>query len=108
MVFNKQKHMLGDDYSMLDVALAPLLWRLSHYEIELPNGRAGAQVRRAPVQPSGFHRRADAGRARHAPLKASRRQQRATMSEQSAKPYLVRALYEWCVEQGYTPIWRFE
>jgi stringent starvation protein B len=26
-----------------------------------------------------------------------------TMSEQSAKPYLVRALYEWCVEQGYTP-----
>ena len=25
------------------------------------------------------------------------------MSEQSAKPYLVRALYEWCVEQGYTP-----
>jgi stringent starvation protein B len=25
------------------------------------------------------------------------------VSEQSAKPYLVRALYEWCVEQGYTP-----
>ena len=25
------------------------------------------------------------------------------MSEQSAKPFLVRALYEWCVEQGYTP-----
>lgn len=25
------------------------------------------------------------------------------MSEQSAKPYLVRALYEWCVDQGYTP-----
>ena len=25
------------------------------------------------------------------------------MSEQSTKPYLVRALYEWCVEQGYTP-----
>ncbi|MCZ2133947.1 MAG: ClpXP protease specificity-enhancing factor [Burkholderiales bacterium] len=25
------------------------------------------------------------------------------MSQQSAKPYLVRALYEWCVEQGYTP-----
>lgn len=25
------------------------------------------------------------------------------MSEQTAKPYLVRALYEWCVESGYTP-----
>ena len=40
VVFNKQKHMLGDDYSMLDVALAPLLWRLSHYEIELPKAAA--------------------------------------------------------------------
>lgn len=25
------------------------------------------------------------------------------MSEESAKPYLVRALHEWCVEEGYTP-----
>ena len=25
------------------------------------------------------------------------------MSEQTAKPYLVRALYEWCGDQGYTP-----
>ncbi len=25
------------------------------------------------------------------------------MSEQTAKPYLIRALYEWCVESGYTP-----
>jgi RNA polymerase-associated protein len=40
VVFNKQKHMLGDDYSMLDVTLAPLLWRLSHYEIELPKAAA--------------------------------------------------------------------
>jgi len=35
-VFNKQKFMLGDDFSMLDVAIAPLLWRLGHYGIELP------------------------------------------------------------------------
>ena len=34
-VFTKQKHMLGDDYSMLDVAIAPLLWRLNHYGIQL-------------------------------------------------------------------------
>ena len=39
-VFAKQKHMLGDDFSMLDVAIAPLLWRLDHYGIELPKTAA--------------------------------------------------------------------
>ncbi|HCZ15212.1 MAG TPA: glutathione S-transferase, partial [Candidatus Accumulibacter sp.] len=39
-VFVKQKHMLGEDFSMLDVAIAPLLWRLDHYGIELPNNAA--------------------------------------------------------------------
>lgn len=34
-LFVKNKYMLGDDFSMLDVALAPLLWRLDHYGIEL-------------------------------------------------------------------------
>ncbi|MDA0189878.1 MAG: glutathione S-transferase N-terminal domain-containing protein [Proteobacteria bacterium] len=34
-VFVKQKHMLGEDFSMLDVAIAPLLWRLDHYGVEL-------------------------------------------------------------------------
>ena len=33
-VFAKQKFMLGDEFSMLDVAVAPLLWRLEHYGIE--------------------------------------------------------------------------
>jgi RNA polymerase-associated protein len=35
-IFLKQKFMLGDEFSMLDVAIAPLLWRLEHYGIELP------------------------------------------------------------------------
>ncbi|MGH8671463.1 MAG: glutathione S-transferase N-terminal domain-containing protein [Burkholderiales bacterium] len=35
-VFTKNKHMLGDEYSMLDVAIAPLLWRLEYYDIKLP------------------------------------------------------------------------
>ncbi len=39
-MFTKQKHMLGDDFSMLDVAIAPLLWRLDHYGIELPKAAA--------------------------------------------------------------------
>ncbi|MEQ1813072.1 MAG: glutathione S-transferase N-terminal domain-containing protein, partial [Candidatus Nitrotoga sp.] len=30
-VFAKQKYMLDDGFSMLDVAIAPLLWRLDHY-----------------------------------------------------------------------------
>ena len=34
-IFGKQKFMLGDDFSMLDVAIAPLLWRLEHYGIQL-------------------------------------------------------------------------
>jgi len=41
-IFSKQKFMLGDDFSMLDVAIAPLLWRLDHYGIDL--GRAAAPM----------------------------------------------------------------
>jgi len=39
-VFQKQKYMLGEEYSMLDVAIAPLLWRLEHYGIVLPKQAA--------------------------------------------------------------------
>ena len=39
-IFAKQKFMLGDEFSMLDVAIAPLLWRLEHYAIELPKTAA--------------------------------------------------------------------
>lgn len=39
-IFTKQKYMLGEDYTMLDVAIAPLLWRLDHYGIALPKQAA--------------------------------------------------------------------
>ncbi len=39
-VFSKQKFMLGDEYSMLDVAIAPLLWRLDYYGIQIPKQAA--------------------------------------------------------------------
>ncbi len=39
-VFLKNKFMLGDHFSMLDVAIAPLLWRLDHYGIELNKNAA--------------------------------------------------------------------
>ncbi len=35
-IFAKQKFILGEEFSMLDVAIAPLLWRLEHYGIQLP------------------------------------------------------------------------
>ena len=34
-LFVKNKYMLGEEFSMLDVAVAPLLWRLDHYGIDL-------------------------------------------------------------------------
>ncbi|MBU6504604.1 MAG: glutathione S-transferase N-terminal domain-containing protein [Betaproteobacteria bacterium] len=39
-VFVKQKFMLGEEFSMLDVAIAPLLWRLDHYQISMPKQAA--------------------------------------------------------------------
>ncbi len=39
-VFAKQKFLLGEEFSMLDVALSPLLWRLDHYGIQLPKQAA--------------------------------------------------------------------
>jgi stringent starvation protein A len=39
-IFIKNKFMLGEEFSMLDVAIAPLLWRLDHYGIEMPKTAA--------------------------------------------------------------------
>jgi len=39
-VFAKQKYMLLDEFSMLDVAIVPLLWRLDYYDIQLPKQAA--------------------------------------------------------------------
>jgi stringent starvation protein A len=38
--FSKSKYMLGEDFSMLDIAIAPLLWRLEYFGIELPRSAA--------------------------------------------------------------------
>ena len=39
-VFLKNKFILGENFSMLDVALAPLLWRLDFYGIDLSKNAA--------------------------------------------------------------------
>jgi RNA polymerase-associated protein len=41
-IFTKQKFILGDEFSMIDVAIAPLMWRLEHYNIDL--GKAAAPI----------------------------------------------------------------
>jgi RNA polymerase-associated protein len=35
-----QKFMLGNEFSMVDVAVAPVLWRLEHYGLKLPPSAA--------------------------------------------------------------------
>jgi len=39
-IFVKNKYMLGEEFSMLDVTIAPLLWRLEHYGIDLSRNAA--------------------------------------------------------------------
>ena len=34
-ILTNQKFLMGDEFSMLDVAIAPLLWRLDHYGIQM-------------------------------------------------------------------------
>ena len=39
-LFSRNRYMMGDDYTMVDVAMTPLLWRLGHYGIQLPRQAA--------------------------------------------------------------------
>ena len=66
-VFAKHKHMLGEEYSMLDVAITPL--SVAPRLLRHPDGQAGGaadEVRRAPVRAPGVLRGADLRRTRHA------------------------------------------
>lgn len=39
-ILTKQKFLLGDEFSMLDVAISPLLWRLERYGIQMSRDAA--------------------------------------------------------------------
>lgn len=39
-IFAKNKFLMGDEFTMLDVMMAPLLWRLDYYGIDLPKSAA--------------------------------------------------------------------
>ena len=68
-IFLKNKYMLGEEFSMLDVAIAPLAvasGSLRHRVVE--ECRAVDEVRRADFQPPGLYRSADAFGKGDAPL----------------------------------------
>ena len=73
-VFAKHKHMLGEEYSMLDVAITPLLWRLDYYGIQMPKQAAPLMkyAERLFARPA-FSEAMTSRRARHAQVSARRR-----------------------------------
>ena len=36
-IFEQKKYFMSDDFTVMDCAIAPLLWRLQHYGVVLPN-----------------------------------------------------------------------
>lgn len=95
--FAKNKYILGDDFSMIDVALSPLLWRLDYYDIKL--GKSAAPLLKYAeriFQREAFIEALTPAEKSYAPLKDG------SMAT-STKPYLLRALYEWCLDNNQTP-----
>ena len=35
-IFERKKYFMSDDFTVMDCAIAPMLWRLQHYGVELP------------------------------------------------------------------------
>src|SRR3546814_17959010 len=92
----KNKYMLGDEFSMLDVAVAPLLWRLDHYGIDLPKNAAPLQkyAERIFSRPAYIE-------ALTPSEKVMRRYE--SMPASSTQPYLLRALQQWFPANRHTP-----
>jgi RNA polymerase-associated protein len=36
-IFEEKKYFMSDDFTVMDCAIAPMLWRLQYYGVELPN-----------------------------------------------------------------------
>lgn len=56
-IFAKNKFLMGDEFTMLDVMMAPLLWRLGYYGIDLPKSAApfsSMLKASSPVRPSSL------------------------------------------------------
>jgi RNA polymerase-associated protein len=46
-VFSAKPYFLSDECSLVDCTIAPILWRLSHYEIDLPENEGAAVLQYA-------------------------------------------------------------
>ena len=90
-VFKAKPFFLSDEFSLVDASIAPILWRLPFYGIELP--RAGAAHRE--VHELDF-------RALHLPRMPERRRT-GDAALKPRRPYLLRALHEWISDSGETP-----
>ena len=103
-VFLKNKYMLGDNFSMLDVAIAPLLWRLDYYGIDLSKNAAPLlkYAERIFSRPAYIEALTPSEKVmRKVRVKLGR--QMNALESTSTRPYLIRALYEWCTDNGFTP-----
>jgi stringent starvation protein B/glutathione S-transferase len=71
--------------------------------------RPVAQVRRAHLLAPGLHRGTDAVRKGHAQvtlptaLRPTADEMMNALESTSTRPYLIRALYDWCTDNGFTP-----
>ena len=97
-LFKIKPYFLSDEFSLVDATIAPILWRLPFYEIDLPP-QAQPIVKyasllfsrpRVPREPVGRR----AGDAAHVVGDAS-----AT----AKRPYLLRAMHQWMMDCGHTP-----
>ncbi len=94
-IFAAKKYFLSDEFSLVDCTIAPILWRLPVFGIKLP-----PQAR--PIQ-----RYMDEVFSRPS-FQASLTEYRAgdtavAVTPTKQRPYLLRAMHEWMVDNGFTP-----
>ena len=90
-VFKAKPFFLSDEFSLVDASIAPILWRLPAYGIELPpQAQPIVKYMNSIFARSTFRACLTRRRTGHATLKPRR-------------PYLLRALHEWITDSGETP-----
>ena len=91
-VFSKQNYILGDEFTILDVTLAPLLWRLDHYGIKLPKSAAPLLKYAERI----FSRNSFIDS-----LTPSEKNDEKLVTNKNY--YLINAIYQWCLDSQLTP-----
>ena len=101
-VFKAKPYFLSDEFSLVDATIAPILWRLQRWEIDMPpQAQADRQVRAACC--SRGRRFATACRASSRRCAPDEMKQMADAPVRSRRPYLLRAMHEWISDCNQTP-----